>query len=555
MKADSIDSMSRHWLSGFLSILIAISGTAFTRDDSTALSAGLQAASVPNPPPGPDRIIVVAVEYTAFEWYMATWKGQKIVCSVIIDHEGTPLPGEVYRDCGEAVYEKWTTQKPCITQIKNTCDGYYTVFVDSWPREKEISMQLAPASAWISLEDCEPVLSTSTNICESAPTLVISGLEPLPNESITRIEGTYDGKSFDCDKTDTCKFHIDETKEEGVTVEFWAYSSYGDSSLVYSAKVRVQKADEGDPDQLYWYVDVLSPQWQGQSVATCADAWKVFPPVGGPPAWLTTPKQSEELSSDIPYTYLAAALILQGEVNASTCADGGLVAGGGGVNQCGLEAARPAVKEWQNQFDELILTTAQQTGVPARLLKNLFARESQFWPGIYQVGGDTGLGQLTENGADTTLFWNPSFYNQFCPLVLKDGECGAGYMHLDKEQQALLRRALVGSVNATCEKCPLGLDLAQADFSVGVFAHSMIANCEQAGQVVENYTNKTPGEVAAYEDLWKFTLVNYNAGGGCLAEAIAPAFEQNPKLTWESVSPFLTGACSGAVDYVNDISK
>ena len=533
-------------MGGLISIMIALTGTAFTRDIQPILG--------PNPPPGPDRYSVISVEYTAFEWYMVTWKGQKVTCSVVVDHEGPPLPEDVYKDCGEAVYDKWTTQKPCMAQQKNTCDGYYTFFVDSWPIEKEIGMQLAPATAWISLEDCQPVLSTSTNICESKPTIVISGLEPLPNESITRIEGTYDGQPFGCDKTDICKFHIDQTDENGVSVEFWAYSSYGDSSLIYSAQVRVQKADEGDPDQLYWYVDVLSSQWKGQAVATCADSWNVFPPVGGPPEWLATPKQSEELSSDIPYTYLAANLILQGAVDASACTDGGLVSGGG-VNQCGLEKARGAVNEWQDRFDKLILSTAEDTGVPARLLKNLFARESQFWPGIYQAAGDVGLGQLTENGADTTLFWNRSFYDQFCPIVLPEASCGSGYLHLKDDQQAELRRALVASVNASCSDCPLGLDLTQADFSVDVFAHTMIANCEQTGQVVRNYTGESPGKVASYEDLWKFTLVNYNAGGGCLAEGITHALGENLDLTWENVSPFLTGACSGAVDYVNDISK
>lgn len=546
MQADSFSSMRRRWVVGLLSVLIALTGTAYTRDPKPAAAS--------NPPPGPDRYTVIAVEYTSFEWYMVTWKGQNVTCSVIIDHEGLPLSGEVYRDCGEAVYDKWTTQKPCISRQKSACDGYYTFLVSSRPKEKEIAMQLAPASAWISLEDCEPVSSTSTNICESIPTLVISGMEPLPNESIIRIEGTYDGQPFDCDNTDTCKFHVPETDEAGVTVEFWSYSSYGDSSLVYTAQVRVQQADEGDPDQLYWYVDVLSSQWQGQAVATCSDSWGVFPPVGGPPEWLVTPRQSEELSSDIPYTYLAANLILQGAVDASMCPDGG-VGAGDAVNQCGLEKARPAVDEWQDRFDELILTTAQDTGVPARLLKNLFARESQFWPGIYQAAGDVGLGQLTENGADTTLFWNRSFYDQFCPLVLEDSACNAGYMHLDAEQQSVLRNALVGSVNATCDECPLGLDLTQADFSVGVFAHTMIANCEQAGQVVRNYTGISPGEAASYEDLWKFTLVNYNAGGGCLADALTLTRENSLDLTWENVSPFLTGACSGAVEYVNDISK
>jgi hypothetical protein len=540
-------SMRHNWMGGLISIMIALTGTAFTRD--------FQPVPAPNPPPGPDRFTVITVEYTAFEWYMATWKGHRVVCSIITDHEGLPLPDEVYRDCGETIYDKWTTQKPCLTSKQSICDGYYTFLVGSWPIEKEIAMHLAPATAWISLDDCEPVFSTSTNICESRPVLVISGLEPLPNESINRVEGTYNGEAFDCDQTDTCKFHIEQTGPDGVTVEFWAYSSYGDSSLIYTAQVRVQKADEGDPDQLYWYVDVLSSQWQGEVLATCSDSWGVFPPVGGSPEWLATPTQSEELSSDIPYTYLAANLILQGAVDASSCPDGGLVAGDGGVNQCGLEQARDAVNEWQNRFDDLILSTAQETAVPARLLKNLFARESQFWPGIYQAAGDVGLGQLTENGADTTLFWNRSFYDQFCPIVLPQASCGDGYMHLKDDERTELRRALVGSVNATCADCPLGLDLTQADFSVGVFAHTMIANCEQAGQVVRNYTDQSPGEVASYEDLWKFTLVNYNAGGGCLAEGLTHALGENLELTWENVAPFLTGACSGAVDYVNDISR
>jgi hypothetical protein len=544
--------MTRQWVLGLLSIIIAINGTAFTRHSSAAPKAGFQAAA-PNPPPGPDRFTMVTVNYQAYEWQLATWAKQQPLCTLIIDHEGIPFPGEVYRDCGETIYNTWIIQKPCVVKDKRTCEGYYIFATDSYTEEKKVPQELEPASAWISIEGCQPVLSTYTNICESNPTLVFTGQEPLPGENIIRVEGTYDGQPFDCADA-MCKFNISETDADGVPVEFWAYSSYGDSSIIYSAQVRVQKVDEGDPDQLYYYVDVLSTQWQGQSVATCSDSWSVFPPVGGPPKWLTTPTQSEELSSDIPYTYLATNLILQGVVDASACPDGGLVPGGG-VNQCGLEKARPAVIEWQNQFDELILSTAQETAVPAQLLKNLFARESQFWPGTYQGAPDVGLGQLTEAGADTILLWNPSFYEQFCPMVYSEDTCGGGYMHLTEEQQVQLQRILVGSVNATCDDCPLGIDLARADFSVVVFAHSMIANCQQAGQVVRNYSGQTPGNVASYEDLWKFTLVNYNAGGGCLAEGITRALGEGLTLTWDNVSPFLFGACSGSIGYVNDISK
>jgi hypothetical protein len=532
---------------------IAILNVAFSSAVAPASGLDVETGSANRQPPGPDRFSIIAVEYTAYEWHLKNWKDKKLACTVYSEHDQVPLPGEIYRDCGKIIYDTWMAQPICnINDVKN-CKGYYALLIDSEVKEKEIGLELPSASAWISLEDCEPVFSTSTNICETKPTLVFTGQEPLPNESIIKVEGSYNGEEFACDETDLCKFRIPETEVEGVPVEFWSYSSYGDSSEIFTAQVRVQIVDEGDPDQLYYYVDILSSQFQGQS-ATCSEAWGVFPPVGGAPEWISTPTQSEDLSSDIPYTYLAANLILQGVVDAGSCPDGG-IAPGNVVNQCGMEQARDAVTEWQNQFDELILTTAKETSVPAFLLKSLFARESQFWPGIYYASNDVGLGQLTENGADTTLFWNRSFFNQFCPLVMDSETCGIGYTNLDEELKIELRRALVGSVNLTCEECPLGFDLTQADFSVGVFAHSMTANCEQAGQVIKNYTGGSAGDVASYEDLWKFTLVNYNAGGGCLAEAISLAQGTTGlPLTWETVSPHLMGACSGAIDYVNDIS-
>ena len=554
LRVDHGNFMSKR-LANLLFIISALLGSAFTRDTSSPLSAGFVPASASNPPPGPDRYNVITVEYTAYEWWMVRWRENRVVCSVIADHGGIPTPGEVYRDCGETIYEEWISQEPCTTNLeRNSCEGYYVYLIDSRPAEKDIAMQLAPATVWISLEGCEPVISTSTNICKTVPTLVITGQEPLPNEKIIRVEGTYNGESFVCTDTDTCKFPARETGVEGVPVEFWAHSSYGDSSLLFTAQVRVSKVDKGDPDQLYWYVDVLSSQWLGRPVATCADWWGSFPPIGGPPDWLTTPTEHEDLSSEIPYTYLAANLILQGTVGASACLDGGSVPGGR-VNQCGLEKARAAVNEWQNRFDRFILITAKETGVSARLLKNLFARESQFWPGHFQALDDMGLGQLTEDGADTTFSWNSSFYNQFCPLVLSDERCGKGYMHLKDNERLLLRQSLVASVNATCEGCPLGLDLTKSEFSVNVFAQTLIANCRQTGQVVRNFTGEAPGAGVSYENLWKFTLVNYNAGPGCLADAISGAQLNGLELTWENLGPYLTPACAPAMDYVNDISR
>ncbi len=136
-------------------------------------------------------------------------------------------------------------------------------------------------------------------------------------------------------------------------------------------------------------------------------------------------------------------------MDASSCVTGGMLANGY-ADACGLERARPAVLEWQNQFDARILDVSQETSVPAQLLKNLFAQESQFWPGVFRVPLEFGLGQITDNGADAILLWNGSFYDEFCPLVLAEDACAEGYLKLKPADQALLRGALAIEAKADC---------------------------------------------------------------------------------------------------------
>ena len=73
--------------------------------------------------------------------------------------------------------------------------------------------------------------------------------------------------------------------------------------------------------------------------------------------------------------------------------------------------------------------------------------------------------------------------------------------------------------------------------------------------MVYNEVRQSPGDVASYEDLWKFTLVNYNAGPGCLALALDGAWTDEHELSWEAVSSHFTDVCAPTKDYVNDISK
>lgn len=527
-------------------MLIILIGSAFSPP------GGIDLRKSEDTPPGSDRFTSILMDYIIYTWWMARFDDGSLTCEIIIDHDGLPTLNEVYTQCGEDVHDEWISQDLCSESNTRHCDGYYIYLVSEVPSQREVLIELPEAEAWVNVEDCSPLSITSTNLCEIKPTLVITGSEPLPNEEIIGIGGLIDGEPFTCDQP--CRIRLAPTDEDGVTVEFWAYSSYGDSSDTFRAQVRVAEDDEGNPDQTYWYVDVLSTQWIGEVEASCAESWESFPPVGGPPKWLTTPNRAEDLNTKVPYSYLAANLIGAGMVNASGCPNNGLLTAGFGANTCGLEVAHPAVTEWQNRFDSLILEVAQETGVPAQLLKRLFARESQFWPALFE-GGDTGLGQLTEDGADTTLLWNASFFEQFCPLVIDSDRCEKGYLHITEEEQEFLRIGLINTVNATCQDCPLGIDLMQADFSVSVFGHTLVANCEQAGRIVRNVSGQAPGQAATYEDLWKFTLVNYNAGPGCLGEAVQSTADNDETFEWENVSANLEGVCSLGVDYVEDISQ
>ena len=171
---------------------------------------------------------------------------------------------------------------------------------------------------------------------------------------------------------------------------------------------------------------------------------------------------------------------------------------------------------------------------------------------------------MTAGGADAVLTWNPSFYEQFCPSVLDGSVCktkiypnpeeewqGIG---LDESERSHLRDALVNSVNAVCPNCSMGIDMDKADYSVGVFAQTLLASCKQTGEVININYGSAPGDAASYEDLWRFTLVNYNAGPGCLGLAVDKTSSLGEPLDWEHLSSHLTPACQGAIDYVNDIS-
>lgn len=505
---------------------------------------------------GSGRKATIVVAYTRYEWWLLQWTDSSLVCPVFIDHEGWPTAQDVLTDCGGKVYSQWQATQPCTPPSDNNlpptsgCTGLYLFYVGSAPAEKTIEVDLPPSEVYVTLSGCSPV--PPENLCPTIPSLHFEGYEPLPNESITAIHVKIAALETSCDGN-TCDVQLKPTVLSGVTVNFWADSSFGDSSQVFTAMVRVIDAGvTATPTSGGWYVDVISDQWKGNDLATCSDIWHAFQPVGGVPLWLSTPEDVAFLETQQPYSYLAGRLIAEGAVDASSCPSGGLLTNGYADN-CGLEVAMPDVIVWQNQFDNEIMNAALEAKVPAQLLKNIFAQESQFWPGVFKEPEEFGLGQITDNGADTLLLWNPSFYNQFCPLVLNQETCSTGYLKLSNENQAILRGALASSADADCETCEYGIDLTKTENSIKLAAHTMLANCEQVAQIVYNATGHFGGEVSTYEELWKFTIADYHVGPGCLSYAMYTNYAAKSPMDWEHVSAHLTDPCKTVIPYVTQV--
>ena len=542
--------LRRHFLNPiiFLGILMLL---------FSGISGGTPIVLAQNEPP--ERVTWITVDSNSHDWLLARWTDNQIVCQINIDHEGAPTELEIQNICGDGVLNDWLTTPPCnvLPDQQGPCSGLFMQNTGSSFEKREIPVELPPPTVWVTVTGY--VLPGTTNKWEGEPRLLLVGEEKLANERIIRISGDYAGTPFSCEGSE-CSLPLWRTGSQGFKLTFWAESSFGDKTDEYTALIRVlpwadMPADApGSPSRSGVYVDIISSQWQAQEASTCAAIWQSFPSVNGPPAWLKSPADSTGLSTSLPLHFLAAQLIQNGVVDAMVCPNGGLEYFQA-ANQCGIEVARKEVNKWQNQFDEEIMLTSAETGIPALLLKNVFARESQLWPGIYRSVEEVGLGQLTEDGAEAALLWNPSFYTQFCPLVLYNATCNKGYGNLTITEQTTLRGALVQNADASCTDCENGIDLKQANFTVRIFGETIVGNCTQVNQMLYNLTGLSSGEVVSHDDLWRFTLINYNAGPGCLFHALTRTYDAGDPLDWLHVAANLAGGCRNGIDYVKAISN
>ena len=230
-------------------------------------------------------------------------------------------------------------------------------------------------------------------------------------------------------------------------------------------------------------------------------------------------------------------MISLGLAKASGCAANGLQPDGS-ASQCGQEATAKQVLAWQNKYNDQIYAAALKYNIPALILKGILAQESQFWP-LQTNPYELGLGRLTENGADMLLKWNTGYYLDLCVPAYDRVTCSSGYSRLSPIAQLMLRNAVLSKVGTTHE--------------IDMLAASLQASSRQVNQLVINTGRREAAGQTSYEDMWKITIGNYNAGSGCIGNALQNISDNGLELTWDQVVQQMLGDCKNAGDYVDKV--
>ena len=358
-------------------------------------------------------------------------------------------------------------------------------------------------------------------------------LKPLSDYEITGIFGTLNGKPFECYGS-LCKVYL----EQDTFIEYWATSSFGDESDHYDATVRIYHRAPS------YLVDITSRStYFIQGNKNFEDMFNLSVS-GDIPAYLNQPENILKLRTNNELHYLSANLINYGLVDISACENGALY-NDHTPNACGIEAAKEAVYDWQNGFDQLFWNAMLETGVPSQLQKALIQQETQFWPAsAFHAYNEYGFGQLNEMGADVALRWNSRLNHEVCESLHLD--CQYLYASMSPEYQAYLRGGLVKMVNVDCQDCDYGIDLDKAQGTISIFAKVLMGNAQQVTWILDNE------EVGVnFVDLWKLSLVSYHSGYYYVEEAIVDTIDNNEPLTWDNIKEYLNDP--SAQIYVEEI--
>jgi hypothetical protein len=388
----------------------------------------------------------------------------------------------------------------------------------------------------------------------ASPYVILIAFASIPRTGSVVIRGFINTQEFICTES-PCAVRLRSSSR----LVFRAYADTGESSDEVIASVSVTQSLTG------YLVNIDTVSQYTSFTDSCSNIWGKRDENNAD--WDSFVQFPFQMNTSKTLHTLAARLILNGVVDASSCPSGGLSLGLDWPTACGLQKASSIVTAWQNQFDGYIWLASRDYGIPPKILKTLLEYESQFWPGNSRFYLDeVGLGQINQLGVDVLLRRDPAYYQKVCASVLSD--CSRPYASLEPFQQAQVRGAIVNSVDATCPTCDFGVDLDKAKESVGLIASLLKANCQQVNDIVKqpykpdaDADAATATAVAAtvvaggespstdYEDMWRFTLSSYHSGVSCFQDAVLATKKSHLPVIWENVATELK--CKGGEDYVN----
>ncbi len=352
------------------------------------------------------------------------------------------------------------------------------------------------------------------------PYVILNAIELGSDSEWITVKGSFSDQKFTCESV-PCMVPFPQSNN----IRFYGYSDSGGGSEEVLAVVAVEEVESG------YVVQIVSVSKYTSFADSCRATWG-FQNEATPPAWAEFPQFYFELNTQRTLHYLAAKLIVSGIVDVSGCSNGGISADLTWPTGCGLVQAKDEVIEWQNQFDPYIWTASKDVGIPAKILKILIQTESQFWPANQRFYLDEyGLGQVTQLGLDVLLRDDHLLFQSFCPKVLE--HCGTFYTNLTPENQALVRGALLSSLDASCPDCDNGFDITRAGKSVFYVARLLEADCKEVDSILYEFGTF---EEAEYEDYWKFTLFTYHSGIVCFHSAVDATLKADQEMTWENLS-------------------
>jgi len=117
--------------------------------------------------------------------------------------------------------------------------------------------------------------------------------------------------------------------------------------------------------------------------------------------------------------------------------------------------------------------------------------------------------------------------------VIRGGNCGSeeGFAY-----------QILSSLVSTCSTCEYGVDPVAANRSVDILARVLLGYCYQTEQIIYNATGWNSSLAVDYATIWKLTLMNYNAGPGCVYDAVANAFKTTKgPIRWPDIVAHTSG--------------